>query len=210
MSGSPTSGGLRPGPTLRAGGVFLVFLLLFVLTDRLSRGGGDDQAAPPPTPPAVTTPAPTTTGTPDSAEGVDPGEDDDEASTPPPETTAPPASAAPSLPTAEGVSVQILNGTGRTRLARDLEPVVRAEGYEVVNTDGAGLNYDRSTVLYNPGSEQDARAFQQRFPTFGAVRAAPSYLSDRVQLHVIIGADFQQPDGSALASGPPVEQPTDK
>jgi LytR cell envelope-related transcriptional attenuator len=185
----------RPGRTLRAAAVLAGFLALFLLVDRLSGPGGADRppqagsattrgpapstAAPTTTTraaPTTTRPAPTTTtrATP---------------TTRAPSTTAPSVRATPLKP-ADGVTVQILNGTGGLRLARNFKSAVRAEGYRIVNTGNAAVHYPVSTVYYTDDNLDDALSFRRRFPDFRRVARAPANLSSTVELHVIIGANF--------------------
>lgn len=183
----PSASGFRPGPTLRAGAVLAAFLLLFILIDRFSGPGGDGQptgsgaagrqttstaAAAPPTTAAPTTAAPTTTTEPTGTSGP--------ATTP---TTR--------LRSAEGVLVQILNGTGELRLARDFKPLVRKEGYTVVNTANTNGKYRISTVFYTDGHKADAEAFRARFPAFRIVERAPATLSTTVALHIVLGENYR-------------------
>jgi hypothetical protein len=186
---------VSPGPrfalALRAGAVFAVFLVLFLLFDRLSRPDRPQTAASPTsraatqttTSPTTTTARPTTTVRPTTT-------------TAGPTTTRRPqptgTTRAP-LKSGEGVTIQILNGTGELRLARDFKPLVRRHGYRIVNSGNTGPNYPTSTVYYTGGNRDDALAFQRRFPAFRIVEPAPSNLSRSVELHAIIGANYTPP-----------------
>jgi cytoskeletal protein RodZ len=177
---------------LRAAAVLAVFLVLFLLVDRLS---GPREAGQPPqagsattkaspestTAPTATTAAPTTTRAPTTTAAP---------TTSAPPTTKAPATATPLEPAA-GVTVQILNGTGELRLARDFKPKVRAAGYRIVNTGNSAVFYPVSTVYYTDDNRDDALSFRRRFPAFRNVARAPPNLSSTVELHVIIGGNFE-------------------
>jgi hypothetical protein len=88
------------------------------------------------------------------------------------------------------VTIQILNGTGELRQARDFKPRVRAAGYRIVNTGNTAVFYPVSTVYYTDDNRDDALSFRRRFPAFREVAKAPPNLSSKVALHAIIGANF--------------------
>jgi hypothetical protein len=189
----PSASGFRPGPTLRAGAVLAAFLLLFIVIDRFSGPGEDGQppngsgaAAPASTSVAATTTAPPAAAAPTTTVA--------------PTTTAAPTTTTRSQPgttttttlrSADGVTVQILNGTGELRLARDFKPLVRKEGYDIKNTANTNGHYGVSTVFYTPGHKADAVAFRARFPAFRIVDAAPTSLSTTVALHIVIGENYR-------------------
>jgi hypothetical protein len=176
---------------LRAAAVLAVFLVLFLLVDRLSgpreagqppqagsattKASPESTTAPTATTAAPTTRAPTTTAAPTTSA---------------PPTTKAPVTATPLKPAA-GVTVQILNGTGELRLARDFKPEVRAAGYRIVNTGNSAVFYPVSTVYYTDDNRDDALSFRRRFPAFRNVARAPPNLSSQVELHVIIGGNFE-------------------
>jgi hypothetical protein len=181
--------------------VLAAFLLVFILVDRLS-GPRDPDGAPPvavettaapgATSAPTTTRAPTTTAAPTTSKAP--------TTTAAPTTTRrattttaprrPTRTTEPPLRSAAGVTVQILNGTGELRAARDFKPAVRAEGYRIVNSGNAVGDFPVSTVYYTPGHRADALSFRRRFPAFRNVGPAPGNLSSRVALHVIVGANF--------------------
>jgi hypothetical protein len=180
----------RPGRTLRAAAVLAVFLALFILVDRLS---GPRQPGRPPQAASATTAAParpTTTAAPTTTvptTTMAPATTTTATTVAPTTTTA--AAQAP-LKSAQGVTVQILNGTGELRVARDFKPRVRAAGYRIVNTANAVGDFPVSTVYYTDGNRDDALSFRRRFPAFSKLAPAPANLSSQVELHVIIGANF--------------------
>ncbi|HYN18001.1 MAG TPA: LytR C-terminal domain-containing protein [Actinomycetes bacterium] len=175
---------MKPGPTARAALVLLAFLAVFTIVDRMSApDGGRRTAAAPPgsvtqqpdtSAAATTTVAPTTTAPATTA-------------TAPPTTKGATES---TLRPAGGVTVQVLNGVWVTGLAHRVATQVRTAGYDVVAAKTALGNYSVSRVYYTGGHQADAEAFKDRFPAFAVVEPAPSNLSRRVALHVVIGKDY--------------------
>ena len=173
---------MKPGPTARAALVLVAFLAVFTVVDRMSGPDGNRRtsAAPPASAPrqpdASATPAtvaPTTTRA--------------------PTTTAPPTTkraTGSTLRPAGGVTVQVLNGVWVTGLAHRVASQVRDAGYDVVAANTALGSYTVSRVYYTAGHQADAEAFRDRFPSFTRVEPAPTNLSDRVALHVVIGRDY--------------------
>ena len=175
---------MKPGPTARAVLVLLAFLAVFTVVDRMSAPEGTRRTAA--APPAAnrepdTSAAATTTTRPAT-------------STTRATTTAPPTTkkqpTGTTLRPAAGVSVQVLNGVWVTGLAHRVAAQVRGAGYDVVAAKTALGSYSVSRVYYTAGHRADAEAFKDRFPAFSRVEPAPSNLSDRVALHVVIGKDY--------------------
>jgi LytR cell envelope-related transcriptional attenuator len=174
---------VKPGPTARAALVLVAFLAVFTVVDRLSTPGDGTRrtaAAPPASEAPDTSAAPTrTTVAPTTTRA--------------PTTTAPPTTRRPTRSTlrpAGGVTVQVLNGAWVDGLAHRVAAQVRTAGYQVVAANTALGNYSASRVYYTAGHRADAEAFRDRFPAFSRVEPAPSNLSDRVALHVVIGKDY--------------------
>jgi hypothetical protein len=117
-------------------------------------------------------------------------------------TTSNPVASQTTLRSADGVTVQVLNGTIETGLASRLSPRVRAAGYDVVAANTALGSFSSSRVYYTPGHRADAEAFRDRFPAFSRVEPAPANLSDRVALHVVIGRDYTEPTTGACGFPP--------
>jgi hypothetical protein len=174
--------------------VLLVFLALFVAVDRLSgqrapssgtASGSSRPAAPTTSRPAATTtsrqPASTTT-------------------TMAPTTTTARASestgaTATTLRSPKGVTVQVLNGAFVPGLAHRVADRIRAAGYDVVAANTAFGTYTVSRVYYTDGHKADAEAFQARFHAFKTLLPASQAragLSPKVDLHVIIGRNYQE------------------
>ena len=172
---------MKPGPTARAALVVVAFLVVFTIVDRMSVPDGTRRtaAAPPASAAMDTSPAPATTVAPTTTRA--------------PATTAPPTTrraTGSTLRPAGGVTVQVLNGVWVDGLAHRVAAQVRTAGYQVVAANTALGNYSASRVYYTAGHRADAEAFRDRFPAFSRVEPAPSNLSDRVALHVVIGKDY--------------------
>ena len=172
---------MKPGPTARAALVLVAFLAVFTIVDRMSEPDGTRRtaAAPPASAATDTSPAPATTVAPTTTRA--------------PATTAPPTTrraTGSTLRPAGGVTVQVLNGVWVDGLAHRVAAQVRTAGYQVVAANTALGNYSASRVYYTAGHRADAEAFRDRFPAFSRVEPAPSNLSDRVALHVVIGKDY--------------------
>jgi hypothetical protein len=176
---------MKPGPTARAALVLVAFLAVFTIVDRMSAPdrGRRTAAAPPASTasrPDTSAAATTTTAAPTTTTRA-------------PTTTAPPTTkraTEPTLRSASGVTVQVLNGVWVTGLAHRVAGQVRTAGYDVVAAKTALGSYSVSRVYYTGGHRADAEAFKDRFPAFSVVEPAPSNLSRRVALHVVIGKDY--------------------
>jgi hypothetical protein len=89
------------------------------------------------------------------------------------------------------VTVQVLNGVFVDGLAHRVAARLRAAGYQVVAARTALGHYPESRIYYSPGHQADAEALRARFPVFAEVLPAPANLSRRVDLHVVVGADYR-------------------
>jgi hypothetical protein len=89
---------------------------------------------------------------------------------------------------AEGVSVQVLNGSGSPGADAVMADRLASLGFDVYAVDGASTAYPRTTVFW---SYQDARpaaeALAAKFDW--EVGPKPTNLSDSVALHVVVGDD---------------------
>lgn len=108
------------------------------------------------------------------------------------QTPSPSPSASPTASIAPSrISVQVLDATGdggvraRTAVAR-----LRADGYKVVATNEASRIYSRTEVFYSPGHEAEARQIAAAYG-FSSVRPKPSNLTSSVDVHLVIGRDYQ-------------------
>jgi hypothetical protein len=90
---------------------------------------------------------------------------------------------------ANRVSVEVLNGTTRTGLARDTASKIEDEGYNIVKVDNQRPTIPRSTIFYRPGRRAEALAFQEAFPEFTVVRESDSLAAGTI-LRAVIGGDY--------------------
>jgi LytR cell envelope-related transcriptional attenuator len=192
---------LRPGPTARAAAVLLVFLALFVAVDRLSGqrapSSGTASGSSRPAAPTTSRPAATTTSRPPASSTTSAAPT---TTTVAPTTTAARASestgaTATTLRSPKGVTVQVLNGAFVPGLAHRVADRIRAAGYDVVAANTAFGTYTVSRVYYTDGHKADAEAFQARFPAFKTLLPASQAragLSPKVDLHVVIGRNYQE------------------
>jgi hypothetical protein len=106
-------------------------------------------------------------------------------------TPSPTASPIPtgSPPAVGARRMQVLDGAGSgIRAARAVQQLEGA-GYEVAATGATSRPYDKTTVFYQPGYEQQAR---DAAGVIGAadVLVAPANLDKSIPLAVVIGADY--------------------
>ncbi|MDQ3932750.1 MAG: LytR C-terminal domain-containing protein [Actinomycetota bacterium] len=107
-------------------------------------------------------------------------------------TPTPSPSSSPTLVIAPSrVSVQVLDaaGDGGVRARRAVSRL-RADGYNVVATNEASRIYPRTEVMYSPGKEAAARQIAAAYG-LSAVRSKPSNLTSAVDVHLVIGRDYQ-------------------
>jgi LytR cell envelope-related transcriptional attenuator len=96
----------------------------------------------------------------------------------------------PSLRAAKDVRVQVLNGTTQAGLAAQVTTLLRRDGY-LVKTPANAATTQKTVVYYQPGFELEARNLKRtRFPSARVV-AAPASVPKKVDLQVVLGADFQ-------------------
>lgn len=94
--------------------------------------------------------------------------------------------AAPDLK-AEGVAVQVLNGTGDAAADDLVADRLARLGYTVVAVSPAAKAYPRTVVFWVGGADEAARALAAKFDWES--EAAPGNLSSEVDLHVVVGAN---------------------
>lgn len=89
---------------------------------------------------------------------------------------------------AEGVTVQILNGTMKPDAGQGMAAKLSDLGYTVVAVEESSRVYSETTVFWSTDStESDARALADRFGWVAEPK--PGNLSDTVSIHVVVGAD---------------------
>lgn len=111
---------------------------------------------------------------------------DAEAGAPAPDVDALLAAAPPPQDT----TVQVLDGVGASPNLPAFVSMLESLGYQVVAVNPARVAYTTTTVLFSQGSEDAARALQARHPPVAELRENPG-LSEAVDLHVVLGADWK-------------------
>lgn len=89
----------------------------------------------------------------------------------------------------EQTRVQVLDGVNDPALLAEFVAALEALGYQVVATNPASTAYAATTVFYSEGQEPAAQALQIRDPRMALLAPSPG-LSDTVDLHVVVGADW--------------------
>jgi hypothetical protein len=130
--------------------------------------------------------------------------------TPGTESPASPTPAASPAPAGPLPKLQVLNGTDKDGVAKDLAALLRQAGREVVNVEKALKPYAKTTIFYQPGFEQAAKDLAGTVG--GQVQAATPNLSKEIPLTVVVGADYTPPEAApapaATGSPAPAATPT--
>ena len=88
----------------------------------------------------------------------------------------------------EGITVQVLNGTGDARAAQALADKLTGLGYTVIAVEESSRLYEETTVFWSAEATRDAAvALSDRFGWVSD--AKPANLSEDVSFHVVVGAD---------------------
>lgn len=88
----------------------------------------------------------------------------------------------------DGITVQVLNGTGAASADDRMADRLSGLGYEVVAIDGSSRQYARTTVFWSyPEARDAAERLAERFGWLAELK--PDNLSSTVDLHVVVGAD---------------------
>lgn len=90
----------------------------------------------------------------------------------------------------EETSVQVLDaGAGSESTSAAVDALTEL-GYDVVATNTSRIDYPDTTVLYTEGNDAEAEALRARDQRFGEI-ALNERLSDAVDIHVVVGADWE-------------------
>jgi hypothetical protein len=113
-----------------------------------------------------------------------------------PPTVSPSAVATSPTPTASAstapkVTVNVLNGTTRTGIARALATKLSGEGYAVKTVATEPKHQAVTTIYYRPGQAAAADALLAAHPELGKVAAATSTTPTNATLTVILGDDYK-------------------
>lgn len=90
----------------------------------------------------------------------------------------------------EETSVQLLDAGGGSDAVNEAAEVLRELGYDVVAINPSRTEYDTTTVLFTEGNQAEAQALPARDERFAAV-APNERLSDGVDVHVVVGSDWE-------------------
>ena len=90
----------------------------------------------------------------------------------------------------EETSVQVLDAGGGSTATGDVADALAELGYDVVAVNSSRTDYSVTTVLYTAGNEAEADALNARDQRFAAT-AENERLSEDVDLHVVVGPDWQ-------------------
>lgn len=93
-------------------------------------------------------------------------------------------------PPPQETTVQVLDGIGGSPRLPLLVAAMEEHGYAVVATNPANTDFAVTTVLFTEGNEPAARALQARDSRI-AERAPSPELAAEVDLHVVLGADWE-------------------
>lgn len=105
-------------------------------------------------------------------------------------TGSPNALVLAAAPAPEDTTVQVLDGVGGSSPMDDLVATLQELGYAVAATNPARTEYAVTTVFFSAGREAAAEALQAREPRI-AERLPNPGLSEDVDLHVVLGADWR-------------------
>jgi hypothetical protein len=113
-----------------------------------------------------------------------------------PPTISPSAVATSPTPTASAstapkVTVNVLNGTTRARLASGLATKLTKEGYTVKNVGNNATHQATTTIYYLAGEKAAAEALLAAHPELGKIQAAIASTPTTAMLTVILGDDYK-------------------
>lgn len=157
----------------RAGGAALgaVALMVIAVVILLSRGGDDkNKLAGGPT---IESPRPSASRSASPRPSISP--------------TVKPSATTPSTLPKSKITVDVLNATNRSGLARTTMRQVTDAGYRAGKT-GNAESLAKSTIFYRPGARDEALLFQKDFPGFTVLRESSSIGS--ATLRAVIGVDY--------------------
>jgi len=122
----------------------------------------------------------------------------DDKQPPPPENDNPvvaptdstPGSGSASPSPAGELDVQILNGSDDTEASNRVKTKLESSDYKVVEVGTPSRNYDRTTIFFQQGFEQQGKQLAQ-FLTASVTEPAPPTLDKNIPLTVVIGSDYR-------------------
>ena len=91
-------------------------------------------------------------------------------------------------PGAQGVRVQVLNGTDESGLAERTATRIEALGFEDVSFGDAETNYDDTTIFYRDGFREQARELKDEVYPEAVLQGGTA--GDAIDITVILGTDY--------------------
>lgn len=88
----------------------------------------------------------------------------------------------------EGISIQVLNGSGEAGADETMAGKLERLGFQIVSVQEASKGYPKTTVFWSfPSAKKAARPLAERFGW--VAKPKPENLSATVDIHVVVGAD---------------------
>ncbi len=88
------------------------------------------------------------------------------------------------------VKVEVLNGCGKTGVAKEAKNILTAKGFKVVNVgDADSWNYSRTKILYRDGQISKAQCVKKYFPVTQSV--VSTKIDPNADIAIILGKDYQ-------------------
>jgi hypothetical protein len=88
-----------------------------------------------------------------------------------------------------GGKVQVLNGSGAADKSSAAEAKLEQAGYEVLAKANSSRPYPKTTIFFQPGSQEAADAIVSLIGV-GVVQPAPEGLDKSIPVAVVVGADY--------------------
>ncbi|MFN2610862.1 MAG: LytR C-terminal domain-containing protein [Actinomycetota bacterium] len=105
------------------------------------------------------------------------------------EPTPSPSPVVEQSPQASG-RLQLLNGSGTPGLALKARDVLQGAGFQVVTTANASKKYNKTTVFFQPGFQDMARAAAKLVHS-STILPAVSNLDKSIPVTVVVGVDYK-------------------
>jgi hypothetical protein len=125
-----------------------------------------------------------------------------------PPVTESPIREAPEPRDPSEIKVQVLNGTEVSGLASDTADILEEAGYDITTVDDAPDAYEQTTIFHVPKRRVDAQVLRDAYFQTAALEIATSEEDTRVDITVIIGADYAETAGGEEATPTPTEEAT--
>jgi hypothetical protein len=71
----------------------------------------------------------------------------------------------------------------------------------VIESGHAGRRYEDTTLFFSEELEDEAEELAELDPRFGSPMANTRGLSETIDLHVVVGADWPDPEGRGISGG---------